>query len=620
MNPAERSASKRGLWSWPGRLGLPGAWLAWWFAVVLWLPAHAGASALLAMEGWLEEGNQATIEQVSTSLAPRFKPVQADTVHPLGPDKTLWLRLRLHGTTPSPDWGLDIPVPLLDAVTLYQRGPDGRWTAQRAGDSVAGAEWSRPGRYASFDLNLPRGVPRDVYLQVRHRDAIGFALRVAPAATLELERKLEYLALGMVFGTLLLLSAWCLIQAVTHRDLAYGWYSLYAITMTLTMAAATGLGTQLLWNQSPWWADNAQGVLPIVLTGVNTLFLRHLCDLGARYPKVDRLALGAGVLILLFAFVYSWVPVVVANALFAASLLAAISLTYGLAGLAWRRGDPVGGWVLLAYAPLGVSIVLVVVRLYGWITASWLTFDASAAASALAVPLLLGALSARSRDRHGVRTRVNKLTQQDALTGLLSASAFEQQLKGAVSGAIMRREAAAVVVVEVVNLQAIRQSYGDEMAEQCLLRAVIKLHRVMRDSDPAGRIGAGRFGLVLEGVRSRAELQERMVRLVSAGLTPARGAALDIPLQFHLACVLLSERVMTAALILRDLDRLLGSMSPRTRRPIRFLEPDDSRMPSSADPAYGDARPVSTSGSSGSGGGSQGLSSRPEFAARGDIV
>lgn len=46
--------------------------------------------------------------------------------------------------------------------------------------------------------------------------------------------------------------------------------------------------------------------------------------------------------------------------------------------------------MLLAYAPLALTIVVVVVRLYGWITASWLTFDASAAASALAVPLLLG--------------------------------------------------------------------------------------------------------------------------------------------------------------------------------------------------------------------------------------
>jgi two-component system, sensor histidine kinase LadS len=147
------------------------------------------------------------------------------------------------------------------------------------------------------------------------------------------------------------------------------------------------------------------------------------------------------------------------------------------------------------------------------------------------------------------------------------------------------------------------------MAEQCLLRAVIKLHRVVRDSDPAGRIGPGRFGLVLEGVRNRNELQERMVRLVTAGLTPARGAALDIPLQFHVACVLLSERVMTAPLILRDLDRLLGGMSPRTRRPIRFLEPDESRVASARPAAGADGRAGAGGEPSSGGGPSQGSSS-----------
>jgi hypothetical protein len=111
-----------------------------------------------------------------------------------------------------------------------------------------------------------------------------------------------------------------------------------------------------------------------------------------------------------------------------------------------------------------------------------------------------------------------------------------------------------------------------------------------------------RFGLVLEGVRSRTELQERMVRLLTAGLTPARGAALDIPLQFHLACVLLSERVMTPALLLRDLDRLLASMSPRTRRPIRFLDPDDSRGPPRNNPTDGGAPAGTVSSQSGSSG------------------
>ena len=150
------------------------------------------------------------------------------------------------------------------------------------------------------------------------------------------------------------------------------------------------------------------------------------------------------------------------------------------------------------------------------------------------------------------------------------------------------------------------------MAEQCLLRAVIKLHRVVRDSDPAGRIGPGRFGLVLEGVRSRPDLQDRMVRLVSAGLTPAKGAALDIPLQFHVACVLLNERVLTAPLILRELDHLLGRMSPRTRRPIRFLEPDEHRRPAAGHAPESDAMPASGASHRSSHGASSGRSSDPD--------
>ena len=575
--------------------------------------ALADDSPVRAQAAWVEAGQQATIEQASTRFAGQFKPAPAHTVFPLASGKTLWIRLRLQAEPGAPpDWGLDLPVPLLDFATLYQPGPDGKWLAQRAGDTLAVASWSRPGRYASFDLNLPPGAPRDVYLQVRHRDPIGFELRIAPASALEQVRKVEYLPLGMILGTLLLLTAWCLIQAAIHRDPVYAWYSLYAAGMTLTMASITGVAGQLLWNHSPFWGDRAQGALPITLAGINILFLRHLCRVDARYPKVDWVALATGVLVVVMAFVYPWTDGGLSNALVAFSLLAGMVLTFVLAGLAWRRGDPVGGWVLLAYAPLALTILVAVVRLYGWIAATWLTFDASALASAMAVPLLLGALNARSRDRHGVQTRVNKLTEQDALTGLLSSAMFERQLKNAVSGAIMRREAAAVVVLEVINLQRIRQSYGDAMAEQCLLRAVIKLHRVVRDSDPAGRIGTGRFGLILEGVASREDLQERMVRLVSAGLTPSRGAKLDIPLQFHVACVLLSERVMTPALILRDLERLLAGMSPRTRRPIRFLEPDDGRAGAPSDVLEPGARADRRGNSTAPGASSAPGSSRPD--------
>ena len=99
---------------------------------------------------------------------------------------------------------------------------------------------------------------------------------------------------------------------------------------------------------------------------------------------------------------------------------------------------------------------------------------------------------------------------------------------------------------------------------------------------------------------------------VSAGLTPSRGAKLDIPLQFHVACVLLSERVMTPALILRDLERLLAGMSPRTRRPIRFLEPDDGRAGAPSDVLETGARADRRGNSSAPGASSAPGSSRPD--------
>ena len=499
---------------------------------------------------------------------------------------------------------------------LYQRDADGRWSAQVAGDQLDVANWSRPGRYPSFALSLPAGVPREVILQVRHRDPIGFDLRMGTGPQIEQTHQFEYLAMGAVLGTLLLLVTHCLIQSVMYRDLSYAWYALYGLAMTLTVAAATGIGGHLLWPHWGQWNDLSQGLMPILLSAVNILFVRNLCAIAPRHPWVDRLALAAGFVILLLCMAFPSTGSAHKTGLVAFCLALGAVLTLLLAILAWRRRDAVGGWVLFAFLPLMIAVAATVLRLQGIFAASWLSVEGVAVAAALAVPLLLIAVNARSRDRHGAMTRVNKLTEQDALTGLLSPAAFERQLKNTVSGAMMRKEAAAVMLVEVANLAEIRRAYGDAMAEQCLLRAVVKLYRVVRDGDPAGRIDTGRFGLILEGVRERDMLQPRLVQLVASGLAPSRGANFSVPLQFHVSAVLLGERLRTHTLILRDLERLLGSMSARTRRPIRFLEPDRSGPASGQVTAPGssltdDSVPAASSGGSGGSGGSARV--RPPF-------
>jgi hypothetical protein len=116
------------------------------------------------------------------------------------------------------------------------------------------------------------------------------------------------------------------------------------------------------------------------------------------------------------------------------------------------------------------------------------------------------------------------------------------------------------------------EKYGSPIGERCELRAVVKLHRVLRDVDPASRIGMGRFALLLEGVRSRDALNARMVQLIASGLTPQPGLYPEVPLHFHAACVLLQQQPLDASTAIDELTAVLETIAPGSRRPIRYVE------------------------------------------------
>ena len=86
-------------------------------------------------------------------------------------------------------------------------------------------------------------------------------------------------------------------------------------------------------------------------------------------------------------------------------------------------------------------------------------------------------------------------------------------------------------------------------------------------------------------------LSERMVKLIASGLIPLPGLTPEVTLQFHVAAVLLSEKIPDPTQVISELSGLLATMSSRTRRPIRFLEPETTTpTPLSSDSAFGPGR------------------------------
>jgi diguanylate cyclase (GGDEF)-like protein len=256
---------------------------------------------------------------------------------------------------------------------------------------------------------------------------------------------------------------------------------------------------------------------------------------------------------------------------------------------AWRRSDPVGAWVLASYVPLTIAVLLAVARMAGWLPVTFATQYSVVVAMAIEVPLLLVALSIRSRDRHGAQIRELALSTQDALTGLLAAHLFNDRLRQVVTRHRHHPENAAVAFIDLVNYPAIKAQFGTAAAEQSLLRSVIKLRRLLRDVDTVSRVGEARFGLILEGAASRTVVTDRAARLIAAGLMPLKGLKPEVTLQFHIAAVMLQERTGEAHALVDALDGLLASMSPRTRRPIRFLEVESTQPASMDDSALTNA-------------------------------
>ncbi|WP_296509764.1 7TM diverse intracellular signaling domain-containing protein [Rhodoferax sp.] len=533
-----------------------------------------------------DEGRRSMDDIIKLPRA-RFTPAATSRSLPLHDGNAIWLRLSLvRDAGSSAPWTLSIPLPYLDYAALYQPDGKGGWSKQAAGDTLAVDSWSRPSLYPEFQLEVPASSSYDVYLELRNFKPTLMPLLLAIETRRDSQRELEHLLLGGLFGALVMLVGVCGIHYLQSRAADDGWYTAYAAGMCVIVSCMTGLSGLWLWPQSPAWSNYTHLSMPILGLSSTLLFVRHIASLDAGFPKLSQAVYavaGMGVPLALLGIAADRALTDVFNAVYLAVspalLLIATIQT-------WRRGHQVGLWLTIAYAPLGLVSVYIGMQMLQSLPAWWQSRYLMVAAVALSVPLLQQALHIRARERREAQERAKALPTQDALTGLLTRSLFDAQVDLAIKRARQRKEPSAIVMVEVVNYSYLRESYGDAVAEQCLLRAAVKLHRVLRDVDPAGRVDTARFGLVLDGVASRQELTERMVRLIASGLIPLPALRPEVTLQFHISCALLTEVVADKRTILQELADMLQGMSPRTRRPIRFLEPAPT-MPTSLQSAEG---------------------------------
>lgn len=533
---------------------------------------HPALQITTDVSSWIDEGSHASIELVASGTLP-FQPEPALARHALNKYDTLWIKLRLQRAKGSrAQWTLNLPMPVVDAATLYQTDASGLWTTQRAGDTLAQGEWHRQGLYPDFDIQLAANTPKEVYLQIRNFRQVSVPIRLAAKPQRENQRLVELLVVGLMLGVLLSLAALSLMRYLEHRQAIDGWAALFGLLITTTVAQITGVLNAFVWTSVPEIGDYASSFVPVIAVGSTLLFIRNVFVLHVYFHRFDRFLSSVGWGTLASALVFGVMDRYVADRVSSMVMIFAAMVGMGATLLSWYNGTSIGRWLVFALLPQFLAIIYMLAETLGFSPFLWQMRYVTSFSVAVTVPIMLYALSQLTHDRKELVVRANHLPTQDALTGLLTPEVFQTHLEDAVQRAIDHREPLALVMVRVTNHEHIRMTYSDTTAEQCLLRAVVKLQRILRDVDPAGRVGTAQFGLLMEGVKTRQALTERMVQLIGSGLIPLPGLVPEVTLHFQVACVLLHENPLPPERALDDLRDLLAGMSPNTRRPIRFLE------------------------------------------------
>ncbi len=539
----------------------------------------AGQARSIASQAqwWLDTQGKAEVEGIaSTPTVANFKANGHETMYALEPHHRLWVRLELDRPADSAhNWKLWVPLPLIDRVDLYEHldtVKNAGWRQRTAGDKVAVSQWPEAGRYPRFNLDLPVG-KSVIYLRIQGATPISVPVWLADQSKAQEFDQLGNLGLGVVLGALLLLILLCFVQGVYYRDSLYMLYGSYASVLILALGSYTGLAGQLLWSDSPSWADTAQGCLALFTAGSALFFIDTVLGIQRYAPQRSQIIRVVGVAGPIFAIAYYFSPRYVGVFLLATYMPTAIVLGLWSSRISWLRGDVVGQWVFWAYMPLAVSVLLAIARALGWVPVSWLVQYGVVLALVIEVPLLMVALHLRSYERHTSQAREESLATRDALTGLLTAPFFQDRLQHAVTRSRKRGEDAAVVLVSLANHSQIAAALDATMVERSLVYCVAKIRRVLDDGTTAARTAPAQFGLILEGAKTREDVMRMAVRLIAAGLMPIKTIKPEVTLQFQFAAVLLREFTEDASRLQPKLQELLATISPRSRRPVRFLDP-----------------------------------------------
>lgn len=522
-------------------------------------------------DAWIDTAGDARAEDVAADARIAWAPTRQGAIYPLTTGKALWIRFTI---PPAPDaerWYLEIPYPSVNRATLFTPDSVGQWIPQAAGDTLPVAEWPVPHRHPLLPVVVSAEEPRKYLLRVENPHSFSAPLTFVSESHLSRHEQRTSLILGIYFGLAGLAVAVGALSAISLRDSAYGFYAVSVALMGLAQAAMTGIGGLHLWPHWPAWNDVSSMVLPVLAVGSLLWFFAAVVSMPERSRKLN---------LALIALALLSVPIAVAIVLVEPSLRLRLMVPYilvasnvAVAAVVWagRRGDRYAMGLLAGMMPVIAGAAFPLARLWGLIPVSFWTMHGMQVGIAIELPVLLVILMVRSQQRREHNRRIHGLDRIDPATGLINGQVFVERLARMMARSERLKYRSAVLVVDIVNLEQVRRTFGPRSAEELPLRVAGRLLSAARDIDGVARLSDLRFGMLVEGPLTAEDAASTGPRIVARCLMPFKNKPIDWVAQVRVAQTLVPTERAQAQQVLDRLSALLNNVAPDSKRAVFTL-------------------------------------------------
>lgn len=380
-----------------------------------------------------------------------------------------------------------------------------------------------------------------VQLDTEHGGFVFPTMRLWNQDGLRSASALEYIGMGLLLGSFLLMSVFSASVGVATKEKTFFIYSIYAFSKILAWATILGYTHQFVIRDGFHW--NFMSVTGAASIFCGIWFARNFLGTRENLPKQDWL--------LKFMLVNSVVLAIAAVA--GLKLIATLSVTLALLsypvvipiGLSrWRQGYNGAGAFTLAWAFLVASLFWQGLRDLGYVEHSFGNYYWPVFASFTEMIVILVAMAERfmrmrrARDiaeqkylqelerskvelENIVRERTAKLEEQkriaeheastDALTGIANRRCFYSRVEQRLKNGDRRDQGACVLMFDIDHFKAINDNHGHGIGDAALVLFASVILELIRDSDVFGRLGGEEFALLVSGdISSAQKLAERL--------------------------------------------------------------------------------------------------------------